>query len=188
MCKAVYVTFFYNMFPGIYIWRNIPVTAVQETPRLSWNPDAHGLEQKSRPLIHNQPQKNPIHFFLCRFLGHFLKLYPITSCVFQAIWYNIFAKQLEWNKECFCTVMQPGLNNLYELCVVGSPMNLVPIALWSSGQSFWLQIQRSRVRSPALPDFLSSSGSGTRSTQPREVKLRSYLNKKVAAPGSENRD
>ena len=41
--------------------------------------------------------------------------------------------------------------------------------LWSSGQSFWLQIQGSRVRSPALPDFLSSSGSGTGSTQPREV-------------------
>jgi hypothetical protein len=41
--------------------------------------------------------------------------------------------------------------------------------LWSSGQSVWLQIQRSRVRSPALPDFLSSSGSGTGSTQPREV-------------------
>ena len=30
--------------------------------------------------------------------------------------------------------------------------------LWSSGQSFWLQIQRSRVRFPALLDFLSSSG------------------------------
>ena len=41
--------------------------------------------------------------------------------------------------------------------------------LWSSGQSFWLQIQRSRVRFPALPDFLSSSGSGSGSTQPREV-------------------
>ena len=40
--------------------------------------------------------------------------------------------------------------------------------LWSSDQSFWLQIQRSRVRSSALPDFLSSSGSGTGSTQPRE--------------------
>ena len=50
--------------------------------------------------------------------------------------------------------------------------------LWSSGQSFWLQIKRSRVRSPALQDFLSSSVSGTESTQPREVKLRSYLNKK----------
>ena len=41
--------------------------------------------------------------------------------------------------------------------------------LLSSGQSFWLQIQRSLVRLPALPDFLSSSGSGTGSTQPREV-------------------
>ena len=41
--------------------------------------------------------------------------------------------------------------------------------LWSSGQSLWLQIQRSRVRFPALPDFLSNSGSGTGSTQPREV-------------------
>ena len=41
-------------------------------------------------------------------------------------------------------------------------------SLWSSAQSFWLQIQRSRFRSPALPDILSSSGSGTGSTQPRE--------------------
>jgi hypothetical protein len=41
--------------------------------------------------------------------------------------------------------------------------------LWSSVQSFWLQIQRSRVRFPALPDFLSNCGSGTGSTQPREV-------------------
>jgi hypothetical protein len=40
--------------------------------------------------------------------------------------------------------------------------------LWSSGQSSWLQIQRSRVRYPALPDFLGSSGSGTGSTQPRK--------------------
>ena len=40
--------------------------------------------------------------------------------------------------------------------------------LWSSGQGFWLQIQRSRVRFPALPDFLSGSGSGTGCTQPRK--------------------
>jgi hypothetical protein len=38
--------------------------------------------------------------------------------------------------------------------------------LWSSGQSSWLQTQRSGVPFPALPDFLSSSGSGTGSTQP----------------------
>jgi hypothetical protein len=42
--------------------------------------------------------------------------------------------------------------------------------LWSSGQSFWLLTQSCRVRLPALPDFLSSSGSGTGSTQPGEDK------------------
>ena len=46
---------------------------------------------------------------------------------------------------------------------------LLSTRIRSSGHSFWLQIQRSRVRFPALPDFLSSSGSGTGSTQPREV-------------------
>jgi hypothetical protein len=41
------------------------------------------------------------------------------------------------------------------------------IPLWSSGQSSWLQIQRSRVPFPALPDFLRSVGSGRGSTQLR---------------------
>jgi hypothetical protein len=40
--------------------------------------------------------------------------------------------------------------------------------LWSGGQNSWLQILRFRVRFPALPDFLSSSGSGMGSTQLRE--------------------
>jgi hypothetical protein len=34
-------------------------------------------------------------------------------------------------------------------------------SLWSSGQSSWLQIQRSRVRFSALPEFLRNSGFGT---------------------------
>jgi hypothetical protein len=38
--------------------------------------------------------------------------------------------------------------------------------LWSGGQTSWLLTQRSRVRFRTLPDFLSSSGSGTGSTQP----------------------
>jgi hypothetical protein len=45
-------------------------------------------------------------------------------------------------------------------------------------RSFWLHIQMSRVRFPALPDFFRSRGSGTGSTQPREDNLRSYLNEK----------
>ena len=59
--------------------------------------------------------------------------------------------------------------------------------LWSSGQSFWLQIQRSRFRFPALPDFLSSSGSGTGSTQPREVNWGATWIKSSGS-GLENRD
>ena len=59
--------------------------------------------------------------------------------------------------------------------------------LWSSGRSFWLQIQRSRVRFPALPDFLSSSGSGTGSTQPREVNWGATWIKSSGS-GPENRD
>jgi hypothetical protein len=49
------------------------------------------------------------------------------------------------------------IESLY--CTRGPP-------LWSSGQSSWLVTQRSRVPFPALPDFLSSGGSGTGSTQP----------------------
>jgi hypothetical protein len=36
----------------------------------------------------------------------------------------------------------------------------------------WLQIRWSRIRFPALPDFLRSSGSGTGSTEPRQDKRR----------------
>ena len=59
--------------------------------------------------------------------------------------------------------------------------------LWSSGQSFWLQIERSRVRFPALPDFLSSSGSGTGFTQSREVNWGATWIKSSGC-GLENRD
>ena len=77
-------------------------------------------------------------------------------------------------------ILTPFLTNhgsfrsyLHEINKTPSPIFSCPQKagppLWSSGQSFWLQIQRSRVRFPALPDFLSSSGSGTGSTQSREV-------------------
>ena len=59
--------------------------------------------------------------------------------------------------------------------------------LWSSGQSLWLQIHRSRVRFPALPDFLISSGSGTGSIQPREINWGATWIKSSGS-GPENRD
>jgi hypothetical protein len=55
-------------------------------------------------------------------------------------------------------------NNVY--CKLEFKKCLPPLC--SSGQSSWLQIQRSRVQFSLLPDFLRSSGSGTGSTHPRE--------------------
>jgi hypothetical protein len=42
------------------------------------------------------------------------------------------------------------------------------MSLWSSGKSSWLQIERSRVLFPALPDLLRNSGSRTASTHTRD--------------------
>jgi hypothetical protein len=53
--------------------------------------------------------------------------------------------------------------------------------LWCS-QSLWLQIQRSRVRFPALPYFLTSRGVWNGVHSASWGQLRSYLNEKVAAP------
>jgi hypothetical protein len=64
-------------------------------------------------------------------------------------------------QNCACAVLSVEGRHYFVSCVglTGPPR-------WSSGQSSWLLTQRSRVRFPALPDFLSSIGSGTGSTQP----------------------
>ena len=66
-------------------------------------------------------------------------------------------------------------------------VNVKDFRIWPALKSFWLHIQRSRVRFPALPDFLSNSGSGTGSTQPREVNWGATWIKSSDS-GPENRD
>jgi len=46
-----------------------------------------------------------------------------------------------------------GNNNSSNIIIIIIIIIIIRPPLWSSGQSFWLQIQRSRVRFPALPDF-----------------------------------
>jgi hypothetical protein len=58
---------------------------------------------------------------------------------------------------------------------------------WSSDQRSWLQIQRSYVWSPVLPDFLRSSGSRTGSTQQCTDNRRATW-KKSSDCGIQNRD
>jgi hypothetical protein len=50
------------------------------------------------------------------------------------------------------------------------------------GQSFRLQIQRSRVRFPALPHFLRRGGFWNGVHSASWGQLRSYLNEKIASP------
>jgi hypothetical protein len=63
-----------------------------------------------------------------------------------------------------------------------------PQLLWSSGQRSWLQIQRSWVWFPLLPDFLRNSGSGTGSTQPREYNWGATWKRNNSGSGLENRE
>jgi hypothetical protein len=75
---------------------------------------------------------------------------------------------------CFCRlVAEPDTTS-------SCPSTIPP--LWSSGQSAWLLTQRSRVRFPALSDFLSSNGSGTGFTQHLFRINEELLERKVAAP------
>jgi hypothetical protein len=52
--------------------------------------------------------------------------------------------------------------------------------LWSNGQSFWLQIQRSRGPFPAPSDFLRSLGCETGTAQPRVDNWGATWMKKIA--------
>ena len=94
----------------------------------------------------------------------------VWTNVSLSLYARIFPTVLLALRPRFCCLLQYSVL----LCIM-RPKRFSGPPLWSSGRSFWLQIQRSRVRSPALPEFLSSSGWG---------QLRSYLNEKSSGSRS----
>jgi hypothetical protein len=103
-------------------------------------------KQTSMPLVGIQPT---IPAFERTETCHILTARPLWTADLQALW--IISRIMEFVQSLITFI----------LTCKWPP-------LWSSGQNFWLQIQRYRVRFPALPDFLRSRGSGTGYTQPRE--------------------
>jgi len=94
---------------------------------------------------------------------NFTLAFTLQGGPYAAYWAGICqAVDVSKRKEINLATVTMRTDSNTEISFVGALEKVPP--LWSSGQSFWLQIQRSQVRSPALPDFLSSSGSGTGST------------------------
>jgi hypothetical protein len=97
------------------------------------------------------------------FITNVLKIYCSHSCNLDAVCREV--RETVTGSETAEPLLTPSTTDIYDVFGSYGP------PLWCSGQSSWLQIQMSgvRVRIPALPDFLRSTGSGTGSTtQPRE--------------------
>jgi hypothetical protein len=79
-----------------------------------------------------------------------------------------------WRNDCEFSFIRPCVCVCVCVCVCERTRAFILfrwfLILWSSNYSSWLEVQRSWVRCPALPYFLTSSGSGTGSTQPYEDK------------------
>jgi hypothetical protein len=89
-----------------------------------------------------------------------MALFPIEFGLCVPLWLHIDGKYRVYFKVISVKYV---INNMpkYGTCIF--------IFLFDAGRKYsWLQIQRSRVRFPVLPDFLRSSDSETESTQPRE--------------------
>jgi hypothetical protein len=80
-----------------------------------------------------------------------------------------------------------GSNIIQETDIHDFTCLIAPHRLRSSGQSFWLRIQRYWVRFPALPDFLRSSESGMGPLSLMRT-TEELLERKSSGSGLENRD
>jgi hypothetical protein len=100
-----------------------------------------------------------IREFLCHLVGRNMKL----SAANRRLDFLNASPSLNVNGSLMAHQLEILLNVSGYLCCV---FVLLDRLCFLVVKSSWLLTQRSRVRFPALRDFLSSSGSGTGSTQP----------------------
>jgi hypothetical protein len=148
------------------------------------------------PRSFNSPQ--PSHSFPSLFTIHSTTIHSSPVSVggmlntVSLLWllrddtmYDIITKAIYVHR-CFVGMRPYTFNAYYVLFTICHVYEVDRPPLWSSGHSSWLQIQKSRILFPAIPDFLGSSGSGTGSTQPREWN-EELLERKRGGSGLENR-
>jgi hypothetical protein len=106
------------------------------------------------------PQRKPTNTCpcFCSFLAWMFYSEDGGNILFRNVW--LFQNYMAFQpRRHHCE--NPEFKNIFYLWKRNSSCyGLQGPPLWSSGQSSWLQIQKVRVRFPALPFFLRSSGCG----------------------------
>jgi hypothetical protein len=113
--------------------------------------------------------------------------YLAKNISYEAPHYAVFCIFLSFHLSLVNILFSASCSQTPTICIHPLMSQTKESPLWSSGQSSWLQTQRSWVWFLALPDFLHSSRSGTGSTQPREDKWGATW-KKSSSSGLENWD
>jgi hypothetical protein len=129
---------------------SIVVLNYEGTSKLTWTSHFY----KKKKYIYIYMPDSPNSQFSLRYSFLILTLFPIIQASY---WCQTLA-----HKGCHLTseeflLVSPSWGIWGCSALLWAP-------LWTSGQSSWLQIERSQVRYLAIPDFLRNSGSGTGST------------------------
>jgi hypothetical protein len=111
-----------------------------------------------------------VHFILT---WHLWVVNPYVQCLCLSLSHTKWSRNILWKYFNSYSLWICEYWNLTWLLMsfslwINTLKRFMGLPLWSSGERFWQQIQSSRVRFLALPDFLRSSRSGSGSTQPCE--------------------
>jgi hypothetical protein len=122
------------------------------------------LSTTKKRVIGYRPVCRPLFVFKELILTQFPDIFMASYDFDHSLW-GLVVRVPGYRTKMYCASCEVRTEFIY---IYISYVEASRPPLWSSGQSSCLQIQRSWVRFPTLPDFLRSSGSGKGSTQPHE--------------------